>query len=374
MKKMIVILSLLLLTACGTSPREDTAVAVDEELYVLPDADIYITIADSIGIEIGDSNYVFGAIVGAQYTPSGEIAILDMQKYSINIYTPAGEFIKSIGRQGSGPGEFLLPIAFSFANDGGMVVSDAMATSLVMFDSAGVYTNSLTGFFPTAPPQIVCIDDNAIIGMKPEFEQTEDGMFMGFTVARWEEGETEPSVTYYSKMSPFDPSDISSIEDDVVFFGASQDGIVFTAEMSSEEYTFTAWSPDGEELFVMLDDNFEKVEKTPEEIEQEIELVNARMIQQGMPPEMANWEPSPYKSAIAGIFVDSNNRIWIWRGTEQTPVFDVYDLEGNLLFVAALDAGDRAETLQIVISRDGFVAFDSAPEYYPVLYYGKLPL
>ena len=88
---------------------------------------------------------------------------------------------------------------------------------------------------------------------------------------------------------------------------------------------------------------------------------------------MANWEPDPYQYAIESIQVDSADRVWVQRGTERTPVFDVYDIDGNLLFTAALDAGETSETWQVVISGDGFLAFDAAPEYYPVLYYGELP-
>lgn len=316
---------------------------------------------------------MFGAIAAAQFSPSGGIAVLDFQKYCINFYTPGGDFIRSIGRQGSGPGEFLLPVSFSFTDNGGLIVADAMARSLVLFDSTGEYTGSLSGFFPTAPPQIVSIENNAFIGMKPEYEQTDEGMFMGFTIARWEEGEVEPSVIYYSVMNPFDPSDLSSIGEDVVFFGTSREGVVFTSAMSSEEYIINAYSPEGEELYLIEDEDFKQVSKTPEEIELETELVNAQMIQQGAPPEMANWEPDPYRLAIASIQVDGADRVWVQRGTTRTPVFDVYDIHGELLFTAAIDAGETAETWAVIISRDGFIAFDANPEYYPVLYYGELP-
>ena len=250
MKKTLLTAAMVLLIACGPSPSEEKptneSTSNDESVsYELPVADVYISVNDSIGVDIGDSNYVFGAIVGARYTPGGEIAVLDIQKYCISFYTQEGEFVKSIGRQGSGPGEFQLVTAFTFCPDGGIVVADAMARALMFFDSKGEYTGNLTGFFPTSPQQVICVDERALVGMKPEFEQNEDGMFMGFIIARWEEGKTEPSAEYYSKMSPFDPEDMSSIAEDVAFFGATEDGMVFASRLSTEEYSFTAYSPGG---------------------------------------------------------------------------------------------------------------------------------
>jgi hypothetical protein len=377
--------------ACGgEQPAEDiTADVGDDEAaaaveYVLPEADVYITLSDSIGIEMGDSNYVFGQIVGADVTPEGEIAVLDMQQSCISIFSPSGEFVHRIGRQGSGPGEFQLPVGMSFfpVVEGsdipdslipGVVVSDAMGGKLVYFNADMEYMTDVQGFFPSPPGTLAGVDNGAIVGMKPEFLQNEEGMFMGFTIARWEMGEAEQSVVYYESMSPFDPSDLSTMQNDIAIFGAGPEGIVITAPMSTEKYEFIVWNPEGEELLTVTDDDFTMVLKTQEEIDIEAETVNNRMIQQGMPESMANWEPDPYRIAIAGLWVDELDRMWVTRGTTLTPSFDIYDMEGNLLFTAALDAGERASTWQTVIKGNRFLAFDTDPELYPQVFIGDLP-
>ena len=368
--------------------NEGNAVAETAE-YVLPEADVYITLSDSIGIEMGDSNYVFGQIVGADVTSEGKIAVLDLQKSCISIFSPSGEFVRRIGRQGSGPGEFQLVNGMSFFSgedeivvseitiadslEPGSVVSDRMGGKLIYFDTDMEYMMDVQGFFPSPPAPLTAVNDGAIVGMKPEFLQNEEGMFLGFTIARWELGETEPSVIYFESMSPFDPSDLSSMMGDIVSFGATPEGIVFTASLSTEEYEFTVWSPGGEELFTVTDDDFVRVQKTQEEIDIEIEMVNNAMIQGGMPPEMVNWEPDPYRSSIDGLQVDGLDRLWVTKGTTLTPSYDVYDMEGNLLFTAALDAGKRASTWQTVIKGNRFLAFDTDPEFYPLVFIGDLP-
>lgn len=377
MKKLLTLTFLILLIACGAqeSPSEevvDEPITTSEE-YVLPEADVYLTITDSIGVELGDSNYVFGAIVGVNLTSEGDIAVLDIQKYSVSLFSPSGEFLHRIGRNGSGPGEFLLPTGMAFFPDGGLVVSDGMAGKLIYFDSDLEYESELTGFFPSPPANISGLEGGAIVGMKPDFLQNEEGIFMGFTIARWEKEQAEPTVIYHSSMSPFDPADMTDMLEDILFFGTAPDGRVFAAPISSEEYIFTVWNSEGEELIVISKDDFERIAKTQEEIDIEIEITNNVMIQQGMPPEMANWEPDPYRTAIGGFGVDGQGRLWVRKGTTYTPSFDVYDLDGNLLFTAALDAGERTSTWGVSIEGDKFIAFDADPELYPQVFIGDLP-
>jgi hypothetical protein len=378
-------LALLLVTGCGSpQPSDNTDVSNDtdaaensnteDDAYVLPDADEYLTVTDSIGIELGDSNYVFGTIADAKFTKDGKIAILDAQKAAVSLFTPDGEFIRRIGRNGSGPGEFLAPTGIAFMPEGGLVVSDGMGGKLVYFDENYNYLQETTGFVPSPPATIVAINDDEIVGIKPDFEQDEDGMFMGFTVGKWNMDSSTPVVVYYSHMSPFDPSDLSSMTDDMVLFTATEDGTVFTAPMSTESYSFTAWTADGEEIFTCEREDFQRVAKTQNEIDLETELVNSRMIAQGMPPSMAHWEPIPYRSSINSLFVDGLNRLWVLKGTAATPAFDVYDMDGNLLFTTALDAGARAKTWSnTIIGKECFISFDANSEDYPRIYYGRLP-
>jgi hypothetical protein len=377
MKKLLILAFLILMLACGAQESSSEEVVDDSitatEGYVLPDADVYLTITDSIGVELGDSNYVFGSIAGVNVTPEGDIAVLDRQKNCVSLFSSEGEFIKRVGRHGNGPGEFLLPVGMTFFPDGGLVVSDAMGGKLIYFDSDLEYESDLIGFFPSPPGDISGLESGVIIGIKPDFQQNEEGMLMGFAIARWEKGEVEPAVVYHSSASPFDPSDLSSMQDDILNFGVASGGIVFTASLSTEEYEFTAWSSEGEELFTVTDEDFERVRKTQEEIELEAEIVNNLMMQQGMPESMANWEPDPYRTAIGGLGVDGQGRLWVTKGTSETPSFNVYDLDGNFLFTAALDAGERASTWDVVIEGDRFIAYDADPEFYPQVFIGDLP-
>lgn len=321
-----------------------------------------ISVTDSIGVELGDSNYVFGQIAAVDWTPDGSIAVLDLKRCVILIYDSEGNYQRTIGHPGSGPGEFLLPSAMTFReSDGSLAVADAMAAKIQLFDSTGAPTGQIEGFFPTVPIQIMAVDSASIVGMKPEFEQNEDGMFMGFLLARWEGTDIEPSVVYRSEMSPFDPTNIAESMKGLFFSDVAADGRVFLAPMSSEEYLVEGYEPDGT-LFLTIERPYDPVPKTEEEIAEETAFVEERMTASGTPPEMIAWEPEPFKASIGSIMVAPDDRIWVRRGWVNEVVFDVFDLGGNLVETVTVDYPGDTEYWSVTAGEEGFLAFDSNPD------------
>lgn len=370
---------LLFALACG-SPESETEQVIENdqtnsgfENYVLPVADTYLYISDSIGIDLGDSNYVFGSISDATLATNGNIVILDMQKPSISIFTPDGMFLRNVSRQGSGPGEFLYPAAIASRPEGGFVISDLMGNKLINYDSNYEYISEQTGFYPAPPLAFVAIEGMEIIALKSVLEESEDQISRGFAVGRWTMEDPNPSVTYYSSLSLFNPDEINSIEDNAVLFAASVNGIVFTSQISPDVSSFTSWSRDGEELFTNVDVNFQPERRTQEDINAEEEQIDRRMSSQGLSASAIGWEPNPDKFAISGLDVDGMDRLWVSKGNTQTPYFDVYDLSGVYLFSAALDAGLRSQGWNTRILQDKFICFDRDPEDYPRVFIGDLP-
>jgi hypothetical protein len=321
-----------------------------------------LAVVDSIGLEMGDSSYVFGQIAGVAWTPDGEIAVLDLKRCTILFYDADGNYVRSLGRQGSGPGEFLLPSAMAFReSDGSLSVADAMAAKVHFFDSTGASTGGMEGFFPTVPIQITAVDSAGLIGLKPDFEHNDQGMFMGFTLARWEGVDIEPSVVYHSEMNPFDPMDMASSMAGMFYFAAGPDGRVFRAPMSSEGYLVEGYEPDGT-MFLTIERTYDPVLKTEEEIADEKAFVEERMAASGTPPEMISWEPETVKASIAGLLLDEDGNLWVRRGWVDGAVFDVFDMEGTLLFTATVEYPGSTDYWSVVSGEEGFLAFDSNPE------------
>lgn len=104
---------------------------------------------------------------------------------------------------------------------------------------------------------------------------------------------------------------------------------------SSKTYEVLAFNADGSDLFHIIRD-IPRVEKTEQEMEDEIIYIESWANRIGMQGVVIEWEPDPYRTFIKVLGVDNEERLWVARGTELEPVFDVYDMSGTLQFSARL--------------------------------------
>ena len=389
--KKTAVLVIAMFTACGT--QSQPAAESDTPAETGNQTPHYTLVpVDTIGIELGesnfgnnggvpggstDSNYVFGAVDAALFGDNGDIIVLDGSKKQISVFTPEGEFIETIGRQGSGPGEFQRPVAMALLGNGQLAVSDPWAGKISLFDSNYVYTSAITGFFPAPPLAITGADGEAFIGLMKKLDMENDQI--GYTLARLD-GTAEPSFVYASEMMPFEPTMIGpGYTETTVAFASDRSGRVFTSIMSSDSYLIEGFLPDGER-FLEIDRAYERVAKTPEEIQDEIDDFNTflenratsggggRMQSMGVqiPADELNYEPTPYHYAVSALMVDNRDQLWARRGSEPLPFFDVYDFDGNLLFTASVEEGDPdAQDWVLTAGDDRLLAFSPDPRGYP---------
>ena len=107
------LVSLLLLISCGGSePDQDETLQVVEEVRT-----VSLILVDSLGIEMGDSLYVMGALEGLFYGPDGNIAVLDCSRSCVRVYSPSGEYLRQISKKGNSPGELQDAAFLSISED-----------------------------------------------------------------------------------------------------------------------------------------------------------------------------------------------------------------------------------------------------------------
>ena len=372
--KTAVLILISVLIACGT-PDQQPGDAV-----TLPDIDTphyILTAVDTIGVELGDSNYVFGQTDDVLISPDNEILVLDGSMNHIVVFSAEGEFLRNIGRQGSGPGEFQRPLAMALLGNGQLAVSDPMSGMITLFDTSYTFESEISGFFPVPPLAIDGADGEAIIGLMRKADIA-NGM-IGYSLARLD-GTAEPTHIYVEDMVEFEPSMIGpGYTKTTVAFASDHTGRVFASVMSTDTYRVDCFLPDGEQ-FLVIERSFERVLKTPLEIEEEIEDFNnflalrasagggGRMQSMGISisPEDMNYQPDPYHYSISDLMVDGQERLWVRRGPEPLPYFDVYNLEGELLFTASVEASDPdSRDWTIAIGNDRILAFSTDPIGYP---------
>jgi len=365
------ILAGVLAASCGGGPSEaggEGAAAVEERVPV--------AIVDSIGVELGDSNYVFAAIAAAAFGPDGNIYVLDRGTSNVRVYSPEGDHIRTISRQGSGPGEMTSPFAMAVLGDGRITVCAPFQGGMQTFLPDGSW-QGLTAEFTNNPPMgMIGADSNAYVALRLQVDFVDDALTTTFHVGRYVEGE-EPVTVYVEDEFPFDPEDLSGLLKSTFYnqvYTADREGNVYLAPYSTEEYSVRVMDRDGNVLLEFGRD-MPMVEKTPDEIADEKAWMEAWLQSMGVQGVVIDFEPETFRWQITGLGCDANGRIWVRRGTELTPVFDVFDgTTGELLFTAEVPgAGADAPFWEFVISDEGMIAWSQNPELYQKVYILQIP-
>lgn len=96
----------------------------------------------AIGVETGDEEYMFGVVRDVAAAPDGTIWVVDSRPMVIRMYDADGEFIRDVGREGQGPGEYQ-SATLQVLPDGRVAVWDYMNNRISLFSSQGVYQDGI---------------------------------------------------------------------------------------------------------------------------------------------------------------------------------------------------------------------------------------
>jgi hypothetical protein len=105
--------------------NESTAWRLEEELR--------------IGVDDGVGPDLFGHVSDIAVDDYGRIYILEDQAQEIRVFNPDGSFLRTIGRQGRGPGEFEDAVGLRWGPRGNLWVIDPGNARYAVFDTTGTY-------------------------------------------------------------------------------------------------------------------------------------------------------------------------------------------------------------------------------------------
>lgn len=114
----------LSLAACDRPPPEPDATDA-------PDAVDAVPVAVTIGEIVGPEEYQFGYVGGVAADAAERIYVADRLGSFIRVYGPGGEFLRQIGREGDGPGEFRHPTDLFFDEAGRLWVRDSQRATVL---------------------------------------------------------------------------------------------------------------------------------------------------------------------------------------------------------------------------------------------------
>ena len=144
--------ALVLAAACTKSSAEKRAVAI---IDTLPSGVVRVTSDQPTGWSDSSRAWKFAEVrrygtadgPGELIEPgtlgldgAGRLYVVDGKPAVIKIYDSTGAFLRTIGREGSGPGEF--KVGFLAVRGGHVVVHDPMQSRTSLFDTAGAYVTS----------------------------------------------------------------------------------------------------------------------------------------------------------------------------------------------------------------------------------------
>lgn len=338
----------------------------------IPVIDYYLVITDTIGVEVGNIDCMIGLPTQALFTPEGNVAILDMIKQQITFFSPEGYFISTVGREGEGPGEFIRANCFCFYPDGGFLVSDA--SSMNWFDNQHdiVDKSIITGPVPLV---LAVLPDSTFVGYESRPLFTDDGPSIVMIYGHFSKyGELISEISRNSiLMSPPDADgSVHSSAENRVYSCASRDGRLFIARGSTTEFLISCYLLDGTNFLNICDDDFERIKKSDEEIDNEIEKFRSIWATLSGDSELPiEYHPDPYKEAIVDLFIDHQQRLWVHLGYYNDLIYRVYDMNGEILFHVKFEyPGDVTSfnTWETIGDEHGFLIYDTQPEYESKVY------
>jgi len=116
----------------------------------------------SIGVDTGDDPYMLGRVRSVAAS-SDRIYVVDGQVPALRVYDWSGRYLRDLGREGEGPGEFRYPTGVGVDGAGRVWLHDQISTRIVVFAPSGevVATLNLGGMHIRGNDVIARVEDEA---------------------------------------------------------------------------------------------------------------------------------------------------------------------------------------------------------------------
>jgi len=361
---LLVAACVLLNFACGGEelPESD---AVDVPCYTL-------AVIDSIGsAEIG-SDYAFGAISDFDWGQCGEIMVLDNSQSCILIYSSEGEYVTRIGRYGRGQGELTSAVFFEVLGDGTICVRDG--NKWLRYARDGEFSESVH-LHNELPMQMVSFGEYEIIGITSELTYRDKQLTVIKRLSRWDEWSPLEAMVVYCEVEHILSRDdfmldLITVDLFPMLFAASS-ALIYIAPEPSTEPVIDVYTHTGV-LVRKIELPYPIVPKSPREMQEDESFMEEFVYNTSNGRMRVEWKPLPDRAMIRSLGVDGMNNLWVQRGTELTPTFDVFNSSDSLVFRAVLPDREDARDWLFDVSDEGILAVPQRTGEYPVIYFLRM--
>lgn len=331
-------------------------VVKDGETWILnPEAprDGAVEIEPEFLWERGDDSddIFFGVVPRIMVDTNGEIYVLDSQLHEIHVFDNSGQWLRTIGREGEGPGEFRNPGDMFRSPSGQIGVMQVFPGRVIRLTPDGEPGDAydpgeFEGFQVFQLSQ--GLSDRVVISGSTYGRDAEGGTETDYLRAFDEAG--AQVAEYHVEISPIQFGGMTFREPEFTNFSrrwaASDDGRVAVAK-SFDDYRIHTYDADGNLLYVIERPDYESVERTSREKARFQRLYDAiTSWNQG-----STFEVSDTHQAVSQLAFRPDGTLWVMSGANQwraedgvMGVWDVYGPDGEYLReVRMLGDGDPVE-------------------------------
>jgi len=312
-----------------------------------------------------DEDLFFGTIARTHLGTDGNLYILDGQLSQVHVIDPDGEYLRSVSKEGDGPGEVRQPGDFFVSEDGSINILNGFPGKVVSLTADGTPIGNV-GY--------------SIDGKQTQFGvfirglATEGGMILGGINMTFGGGPLSEQNYYLArcdvegnqinrlieKTSTIDYSDFRLSEESMDFIWArvasGPDGKIYLGKQR-DEYSITVMDPDGT-VGRIINREYQAPARTQRQKKIATQIIEAIAVNYPTPlqgSEIENTEP-----AIGNITVTDDNRIWVQPGVGDNvlpegtwAIFDVFDPEGKFEKQVALKGSFNRNRDSVSVLPDG---------------------
>jgi hypothetical protein len=316
-----------------------------------------------LGGETEADEEIFGRVERVLLDSEGNAYFLDTQLSEVRVFSASGEYLRTLGRAGEGPGEFRNPVDFFFLPGGRLAVAQVMPTRIAVLGPDGAGLDD----FPLP------FDDERSMLLLQEARSRGDEIFLSYInpviagggvvlkrglIAVDPDGKRTATLKEDSQPQSGGAVRITddASEDFYRNWEIGSDGRVYVAP-HYQRYQILALDPRGNPPKV-IERAYESVKRTDEELAQ---------LREEQEAEAGRWrgadvrrEPSPFRRDIGRIAARESGELWVLpsRGRMDLPAgtlgtFDVYDSSGRFVrqVTVKADFDDRYDDFAIAGDR-----------------------
>ncbi len=286
-----------------------------------------------------DDEVLFGVITDIIADEKGNFYLLDSQLTEIQVYSEDGEFQRTIGREGEGPGEFRLAFNLMLLPSGDIGVLQAFPSKFVGLTPEGEPADAFSlpetegaGF------KVLFMAQNAgdEIGVVYGFNEPGEGGFTQTSVLSIFDSKGANERKLHSQGSTMSAANPLIAEKEWDAFrnrwAAGPDGRIYSA-IDFGQYSVNVWNPDGK-LAHVIHREYPNHVRTKEQRDQTLEIYKG--FTQRIPIPNIKFEIEDNWNPIRTLFARDDGTLWVQtsRGTADVPdgtvgVFDVFDKDGR---------------------------------------------